>query len=192
LRRTLLVALSLAFLLVTCKPATPQGQAKPAPIAATVDSLSARPGDVCPPPDTVSHATSTLVAPDTVKPKKKISPVDTTRKPAAQVSRETSAVKADMQKPAALPRLWDFGSETCIPCKTMMAILNPMMQEFAGKVDVRIINVYKDQALASQYRIQIIPTQVFMDASGKELYRHVGAFPRDSILLKFKELGFAK
>ena len=73
-----------------------------------------------------------------------------------------------------------------------MGILNPMMKEFAGKVDVRIVNVYQEQALASQYRIQIIPTQVFMDTTGKELYRHVGAIPRDSILLKFREFGFTK
>ena len=99
---------------------------------------------------------------------------------------------AAAEKPTSLPRMWDFGSENCIPCKTMMGILNPMMSEFAGRVDVRIVNVYQDQALARQCGIQIIPTQIFMDAAGKELYRHVGVYPRDSILTKFKQFGFVK
>jgi thiol-disulfide isomerase/thioredoxin len=97
-----------------------------------------------------------------------------------------------VEKPRSLPRMWDFGSEKCLPCKTMMGILTPMMSEYAGKVDVRIINVYEEQALASQYRIQIIPTQVFMDSTGKELYRHIGVFTRDSIVSKFKQFGFVK
>jgi len=88
--------------------------------------------------------------------------------------------------------MWDFGSENCMPCKTMMGILNPMIPEFAGRVDVRIINVYQEKALASQYRIQIIPTQVFTDTAGRELFRHIGVLTRDSILLKFREFGFTK
>jgi len=65
-----------------------------------------------------------------------------------------------------------------------------MMKEFAGKVDVRIVNVYSEPALAKEHRIQIIPTQVFMDTLGKEVFRHIGVLTRDSILLKFQEYGF--
>ncbi|MEO0107767.1 MAG: thioredoxin family protein [candidate division WOR-3 bacterium] len=95
-----------------------------------------------------------------------------------------------MAAPRQLPKLWDFGAERCIPCKTMASILNPMMQEFAGRVEIRMIDVYSEQALASKYRIMIIPTQVFMDTLGRELWRHVGVLSRDSILLKFREFGF--
>ncbi len=111
------------------------------------------------------------------------------------VVKKTSQNIKTNQKTAAttkLPRLWDFGSETCIPCKTMTGILTPMMQEYSGKVDIRIINVYKEQALASQYKIQVIPTQVFIDTSGQEIYRHVGVFLRDSILGKFTEFRFTE
>jgi thioredoxin 1 len=112
-----------------------------------------------------------------------------------KISKTESQEKKTTQvisKPKNLPRLWDFGAENCIPCKTMMGILNPMMQEFTGKVDIRIINVYKEQALANQYHIQVIPTQVFMDTTGQEFYRHVGVLLRDSILSKFTEFGFTK
>ncbi len=47
-------------------------------------------------------------------------------------------------KPKVLPRMWDFGSTNCLPCKEMEKILHPLIQEYAGKVDVRIIKVYED------------------------------------------------
>jgi len=197
LPRIAFVNLGLLFLLVSCKPAAQQMQSRPAPTSVTVDSstTAVKPGDVCPPPDSASAPVSAAIPSDTTRPKKKTGPVDTAKKSMTlPVTPETSAAKPEVvaapAKAAGLPRIWDFGSENCIPCKFMYEVLTPMMKEYAGKVDIRIINVYQEQALSSQYRIQIIPTQVFMDASGKELYRHVGAYPRDSILLKFKEYGF--
>jgi thioredoxin 1 len=99
---------------------------------------------------------------------------------------------AAVQAPSAegLPRMWDYGSEKCIPCKQMEEILTPMIGEYAGRVDIRIINIYEEKEMAAEARIQIIPTQVFYDAAGKELFRHVGAYPRDSIVAKFKEYGW--
>jgi thioredoxin 1 len=35
----------------------------------------------------------------------------------------------------------------------------------------------------------MIPTQIFFDTAGKELFRHEGFFAREDILLKWKELG---
>lgn len=86
--------------------------------------------------------------------------------------------------------MWDFGSENCIPCKEMLRILTPMMTEYQGKVDIRIINVYEDKARARQFRIVTIPTQVFISPDGTELYRHIGAYPADSITAKFREFGW--
>jgi thioredoxin 1 len=159
--------------------------------------MAVKPGDVCPPLDSPKVETPAPVPSDIAKPQKKPTPPDTTKKAVAPpVKRETTAAKpepsSNLPKPSALPRLWDFGSDNCIPCKMMMPILNDLAKEYAGKVDVRIINVYKEQALATQYRIQVIPTQIFMDAEGKQLSQHIGFFPRDSILAKFKQLGFEK
>ncbi len=109
----------------------------------------------------------------------------------------TKAGNAAQPKPApaaarALPRLWEFGRGTCIPCKTMKGILDPMTTEFAGRVEIRMLNIDDEPALTKQFRIQMIPTQVFIDAAGQELFRHVGVFPRDSIVAKFKEFSFAE
>ena len=85
--------------------------------------------------------------------------------------------------------MWDFGSEKCIPCKTMLEILTPMTADYKEKVDIRIINVFEDKERAQQFHIVTIPTQVFIDAGGKELFRHIGVYPRDSIEAKFLEFG---
>jgi thioredoxin 1 len=89
----------------------------------------------------------------------------------------------------ALPRLVDLGAGTCVPCKMMAPILEEMKTTFAGKLDVVFIDVRKDNTAAQKYGIQVIPTQIFFDASGKELFRHQGFFSREDILAKWKELG---
>ncbi len=92
-----------------------------------------------------------------------------------------------------VPRLIDLGSTECIPCKLMWPALEAMKTEFAGKLTVDFVDVGKRESLplARQYGIKLIPTQVFLDADGKELWRHEGYISRYGILDKFGELGYA-
>jgi thioredoxin 1 len=121
----------------------------------------------------------------------------TTEEPAPSevVPVETAADSSATAEPAAataaksLPRLIDLGSTTCVPCKMMAPILDEMKKTFAGQLEVQFVDVRKDAAAAKQYGIQVIPTQIFFDASGKELFRHQGFFSREDILAKWTELG---
>jgi thioredoxin 1 len=88
-----------------------------------------------------------------------------------------------------LPKLIDLGAGKCIPCKKMAPILKELKKEYAGRMDVEFIDVWKDGAAGEKYKIEIIPTQIFYDAEGKELFRHVGFYGKDDILAKWKELG---
>jgi thioredoxin 1 len=90
-----------------------------------------------------------------------------------------------------LPQLLDLGAGKCIPCKAMAPILDDMREAFTGQFDVVFVDVWKDEAAAEQYAIRIIPTQIFLDAEGKELFRHEGFFARAEMLAKWKELGYA-
>jgi thiol-disulfide isomerase/thioredoxin len=92
-------------------------------------------------------------------------------------------------EPAKLPKLIDLGADKCIPCKMMAPILKELKSEHAGRMDVEFIDVWKDPAPGRQYKIKLIPTQIFFDAAGKELFRHEGFFGKDDILGKWKELG---
>jgi thioredoxin 1 len=109
----------------------------------------------------------------------------------------TADIAATIDKPVQpdqllgknLPRLVDLGSDQCIPCKEMAPILEKLKKKYAGKFRVEFLDVRKDPALGTAYNIQLIPTQIFFDATGKELFRHEGFYSREDILAKWKELG---
>lgn len=90
----------------------------------------------------------------------------------------------------SLPRLVDLGAGKCIPCKMMAPILEELKKEYEGKMNVVFIDVWKNEDAGKAYGIQTIPTQIFFDPAGKELYRHTGFFAKEDILAKWKELGF--
>jgi len=87
-----------------------------------------------------------------------------------------------------LPRLVDLGADKCIPCKMMAPILEELKKEYIGIFNVEFIDVWKNPDKAKKYGIKIIPTQIFFDIAGKELFRHEGFFSREDILAKWKEL----
>ena len=93
------------------------------------------------------------------------------------------------QTTAKLPRLVDLGADKCIPCKMMAPILEELKTTYNGKLQVDFIDVWKNPGEAPKYKISIIPTQIFYDASGKELFRHEGFFAKEDILAKWKEFG---
>ena len=47
--------------------------------------------------------------------------------------------------------------------------------------EVRFIDVNKDRSKANEYKIQLIPTQVFLDSAGVEFHRHEGFYPEEEI-----------
>jgi thioredoxin 1 len=87
------------------------------------------------------------------------------------------------------PRLLDLGATTCIPCKRMAPVLEELKTEYDGRLDVEFVDVWKVPGVANQYGVTSIPTQIFFDASGKELFRRQGFFGKDQILAKWDELG---
>jgi len=70
----------------------------------------------------------------------------------------------------------------------MQPIIDELKAELKGKVDVEFIDVVRHGDVADKYGIQVIPTQIFLDAEGRELFRHVGVYPKEEILAKMKEL----
>lgn len=88
-----------------------------------------------------------------------------------------------------LPRIVDVGARKCIPCKMMAPILEELKKEYAGRLEVLFVDVWENPKAGEPYRIRMIPTQVFFDAAGKELFRHEGFFSKEDILGKWKQLG---
>jgi thioredoxin 1 len=88
-----------------------------------------------------------------------------------------------------LPRLVDLGAGKCIPCKAMAPILEELKAEYAGRMEVQFIDVWKDPDAAKPYGIRIIPTQIFYGADGRELARHQGFMGKPEILAQWKSAG---
>ena len=87
------------------------------------------------------------------------------------------------------PTVIDLGARTCIPCKKMAPILESLSKEYRGKASVLFIDVREDQAAAEKFRVQMIPTQIFFDAKGKEVKRHMGFMDKADILKELKRAG---
>jgi len=83
----------------------------------------------------------------------------------------------------------ELGADRCIPCKAMQPIMKEIAAEFEGQVQVVFYDVWKNPEPGRQYRIQLIPTQVFIDKNGKEIFRHVGLFPKDELVAFLKKQG---
>jgi len=105
---------------------------------------------------------------------------------AALVKANVTASAAPAQ---ALPRLVDLGAGKCIPCKMMKPILDDLKVACAETFKTEFIDVWENQDAGKRYGINVIPTQIFYGADGKELFRHEGFFAKADILAKWKELG---
>lgn len=112
---------------------------------------------------------------------------------AVAFSQEKSVVKKDSIK-TPIVTLIEIGSVNCIPCKKMSKILDEIKEEYCEKVEIVFHNVWtqKGKIDARKYKYRLIPTQVFLDSTGKEYFRHEGFFPKKNIIKKLAEQGLKK
>jgi thioredoxin 1 len=89
---------------------------------------------------------------------------------------------------SGLPTVAEFGAATCTSCKEMKIVLDGVAQRTQGRAHVLIIDISKDWEAGNAYRIQLMPTQVFFDASGREIGRHIGKLTEAEVI---SGLGFS-
>ncbi len=86
----------------------------------------------------------------------------------------------------------ELGSVNCIPCKQMQPVMKAIEAKYGEQVKVIFYDVWtkEQKPYAQKYGIKLIPTQVFLDESGKEFHRHEGFYPEEEIhkILKSKGL----
>ncbi|MGL1932254.1 MAG: thioredoxin family protein [Desulfotalea sp.] len=83
----------------------------------------------------------------------------------------------------------DLGAKKCIPCKMMEPILEELEVEYKDRAAIVFIDVWENPSSGAQYGIQTIPTQIFYDAEGKEVFRHIGFFDKVEIVAELEKLG---
>ncbi len=87
------------------------------------------------------------------------------------------------------PKLMDFGAGQCATCKMMDVVLDELAQATGEKLVVQYVDVNEQKDFTKQHDIRMIPTQIFLDAQGNELFRHEGFISKEDILKKWAELG---
>ena len=85
--------------------------------------------------------------------------------------------------------LIDLGANACIPCKMMAPIMAKLEKNYQGKAAVIFIDVWKFPDQAKHFGIQVIPTQIFYDKTGKEVSRHEGFMSERDIVAQLKKMG---
>ena len=88
-------------------------------------------------------------------------PTVTTNPDTNTIAGNTADNSKDLPKTENLPRLVDLGADKCIPCKLMAPILDELKREYAGRLKVEFIDVWKNPNEAKKHKINIIPTQIF-------------------------------
>jgi thioredoxin 1 len=83
----------------------------------------------------------------------------------------------------------DLGAKKCIPCKMMAPILVKLEKAYKGTADIVFIDVWENNKPAKRFKIRAIPTQIFFNEQGEEVYRHVGFFDEKSIVAQMTKMG---
>ncbi len=107
--------------------------------------------------------------------------------------------------PAPLPRAWDGAAEKdtapkpttehpiilyfwapwCAYCRALRPQVERMAGTFAGRVDLRPVQVDREPETARQYAVQAVPTWVVIHGE-QEVFRHVGALGPEGLSAVFE------
>lgn len=91
-----------------------------------------------------------------------------------------------------VPVLLEFGRGWCIPCKYMKPILEDMSKAYSGKAIVMTVDMDANKDLVRNFRIRMMPTQVFLTPDGKEFMRNEGTLEREQIAQVFGKMGISQ
>jgi thioredoxin 1 len=91
-----------------------------------------------------------------------------------------------------VPVLLEFGRGWCIPCKYMKPILEDTSKAYAGKAIVMTVDMDANKDLVRNFKVRMMPTQVFLTPDGKEFFRNEGTLERDQIAQVFAKMGLGQ
>jgi len=83
----------------------------------------------------------------------------------------------------------DLGAKKCIPCKMMAPVLEKLATAYKGNANIVFIDVWENPKQATRFKTRMIPTQIFFNEAGEEIFRHVGFFDEASIVAQMDKMG---
>lgn len=88
------------------------------------------------------------------------------------------------------PLIADFGLNICKQCIKQSEAIEEYRLAAGNRVETRFVHVTKEAEIAGEYKVMLIPTLIFFDRGGKEVFRQVGFMSSGDMLSKSRELGF--
>ncbi|XOV93021.1 MAG: thioredoxin [Bacteroidota bacterium] len=79
------------------------------------------------------------------------------------------------------PVLVDFYADWCGPCKMQTPILKDVSDAIKGKARIIKIDVDRNRAIASQYKVQSIPTLILFKG-GQPVWRQAGVANKKQLI----------
>lgn len=84
----------------------------------------------------------------------------------------------------------EFGAKGCSACIQMEKVMAEINAKYPDQVKVVFYNIMlpENQHLMKYYGISAIPTQILLDKSGREYFRHIGYYSKDDLEQEFKKI----
>ena len=85
----------------------------------------------------------------------------------------------------------DFGESGCFGCWMQAPIIEKIEKKYrdSDQVAIVFINITTHVGQVAKYQIEELPTQIFYDKDGKEVYRHKGFMFESSIVSRLTKMG---
>jgi thioredoxin 1 len=94
--------------------------------------------------------------------------------------------------PLPLPAILEFHRQGCPVCQASERVILAVKDQYPGQFRVRKVFIDEAEFLFRRYKVAFVPTQVFLDAAGQEVYRHEGVFKQEALTQKLRELKFIR
>ncbi len=88
------------------------------------------------------------------------------------------------------PTILAFGMSHCYSCIAMSKVFAQVLQEYP-EFQIYAIDGQKERIISRDiYKLKEMPTQIFFDAQGNEVFRHTGAYKKPVLDIILKKWGF--
>ena len=85
------------------------------------------------------------------------------------------------------PVVIDFFAEWCGPCKMLSPVLESLVPEYDGKVQIIKVDIDQSPELSQEYGVTSVPTIAFVKG-GQEVDRVVGFQSKDALKAKMDQM----
>ena len=94
--------------------------------------------------------------------------------------------------PAGGPKILEFDRKFCPICKASERVILAVKDRYPGQFEVEKLYIDEAEKMFRQYKVAIVPTQVFVNAAGQEVARHEGVYKEAALIQKLRELKFIR